>query len=421
MKTSTIRLIIIFSALSLIGLITTQTFWVTQAIKVSEKHYEHRAQSALNSAIDEISHNHKTCQLKCLIQEKDSSKAILILVDPRILDSLLRKYVGFFRLDSIYEFAIVKSHGDSVVYASKGFTHSCPDDKIFKHCLSSIFNKIHYHVELIFPSFQKHLLLKVWNWFILSIIFLIIIIFCFGFIIFAVFRQKKLSDMKSDFINNMTHEFKTPISTISLASEILVNSNKETSIEKIHQYAKIIYDENQRMRSQVEQVLRMAQLDKNEYELNKEEIDVHELIKNAVGSLWLENYEKSAKINYIFNASNYKITADPVHLSNIIKNLVENAYKYSCDNPEIEISTTSDEKGVFISVKDNGIGIAENYLKYIFDKFYRVPTGNVHDVKGFGIGLYYVKIMAEAHSGKVSVESEIGKGSKFTIFLPFGI
>ncbi len=418
MKTVTIRLIVIFSALALIGLIITQTFWITQAINVSQKQYEDRVQSALKSTFEEVWCMDKKCKLN--FNNLSNDQAILKVVNPEILDSLLKKYIDFYQLYTIHEFAIVKSHNDSIIYASKGFSRSNKNDIIFKFCVSWMYDKEHYHIELIFPSFQKHLLLKVWNWFILSVIFLVIIIFCFGFIIFAVFRQKKLSDMKTDFINNMTHEFKTPISTISLSSEILVNANKETSVDKIHQYAKIIYDENQRMRIQVEQVLRMAQLDKNEYEINKEEIDLHELIKNSVSSIWLDNCEKQAKLNYNLHAENHMIIADPVHMANVFNNLVENAYKYSLENPEINISTENANNGILITVKDNGIGIPEQYIKYIFDKFYRVPTGNIHNVKGFGIGLYYVKIMIEAHAGKVKVESEPGKGSKFEIFLPFG-
>lgn len=417
MKTNTIRLIIIFSALALIGLIITQTFWVTQAFEISQKNFEHRAHTALANAIDEIKRTRDNGPLANL--PANPNVAVLQLITPKVLDSLLHKYVTFHNLDSIYEFAIIKSHNDSIVYETNGFKFPGKGKIVFKHCLSCIFDKEHYHVELIFPQLQKYLFLKVWGWLMLSGIFIIIIIFCFGFIIFAVYQQKKVSEMKTDFINNMTHELKTPISTISLASEILVNSNAESSQEKIQRYAKIIYEENERMRSQVDQALRIAQLDKGEFEINKEETDVHELIQSAVNNLYLDHCTKPVEIVYQLNATNALIMADPLHLSNIIKNLIENAYKYSGENLKIEISTANFNGKIIISVKDNGIGISAEHQKYIFDKFYRVPTGDVHDVKGFGIGLYYVKIMTEAHSGKIEVRSDLGKGSRFDIYLPF--
>ena len=225
--------------------------------------------------------------------------------------------------------------------------------------------------------------------------------------------------MKTDFINNMTHEFKTPISTVSLASEILVNTNKDTSLEKIHRYAKIIYDENQRMRSQVDQVLRMAQFDQSDFEINAEETDIHELLQKTISNLSLEHLGNSTKINFHLEAKQSIIAADPLHMGNIVKNLVENACKYSKGEPIIDIYTASSTEGITISVIDNGIGIDVAYQKYVFDKFYRIPTGNVHDVKGFGIGLYYVKKMVEAHAGKISLRSELGKGCRFDIYIPF--
>ena len=416
MKTNFIRFIIVFSALALVGLIVTQSFWVSQAIEITQKHFEHRAQTALHSTVEEIRGN--VDSRSCVDKYKTNSEIILCIIKPQILDSLLKKYTSDFRLDKNYEYAIVKSCNDSIIYSTQGFNAKCSSEKIFRHCLSCIYNREHYSIELMFPNLHKSLLLKVWGWLLLSVIFIVVIVLCFGFIVFTIFRQKKLSDMKTDFINNMTHEFKTPISTISLASEVLLNVNKNTNIEKIHQYSRIIFDENLRMRSQVEQVLRMAQLDKGEYETNKEETDIHELITNSVHSLYLEHCSKPVDFKFSFKAEKHVLNTDIMHMGNVIKNLVENAYKYSSDSPKIEISTVNADGGIVISVKDNGIGIDSAYQQYIFDKFYRVPTGDVHNVKGFGIGLYYVKVIVNAHGGCINVKSEIEKGSKFDIFLP---
>ena len=417
MKNYQIRLIIIFSSLSLIGLIITQAFWIKKAVGISKIHFEHRANVALNSAIEEIKRSTNYCYYK-----RDTLLPLMDQINrktnPHKIDSLIRKYCEFNKIRYSYEFAIIESRQDTVIYQTKGFYRGCPDEKTFKHCLSCLY-KTPMHIELIFPESSKNLMSDVWKWLILGITFILIIIFCFGFIIFAVFRHKKLSEMKTDFINNMTHEFKTPISTIALASEILVNAGTDSSLSKIQRYSKIIQEENERMQSHVEQVLRMTKLDKGGYDLTKEETDVHELIQNAVHNLCLDLCEKEVNMVYKLEAQKHIISADQVHLTNIIKNLVENAYKYSPESPRIEISTANNSDGILVSIKDNGIGISSDKQKYIFDKFYRVPTGNVHDVKGFGIGLYYVKIMVNAHKGKISVKSDTGKGTRFDIFLPF--
>jgi two-component system, OmpR family, phosphate regulon sensor histidine kinase PhoR len=416
-KNFTIKLIIFFSATALLGLIITQTFWVIKAINISQKNFEHRAHSALSSAIDEIkmSLNNNAIQS---VSTASSDSAILLLVKPLILDSLLHKYVNFYKLKNYYEFAIAKNSNDSIIYSTSGFKDNFSKETIFKHCLSGVYKKVHYHAELLFPGFQKNLLLNVWGWLTLSVFFLLIIIFCFGFIIFAVFRHKKLSEMKTDFINNMTHEFKTPLSTISLASEILVNANTNTNKDKIHKYAKIIFDENQRMQTRVDQILRMAQLDKGDLEIKKKSIDAHELILNCVKNVSLEYFNKPAKLSYNLNSQNHIIFADPNYFENIVKNLVDNAYKYTLNNPEIEISTSDVNGDIAVSISDNGVGIDKGNLMYIFDKFYRIPTGDVHNVQGSGLGLYYVKKMVEAHSGRIKVTSEPGCGSRFDFFIP---
>lgn len=339
-------------------------------------------------------------------------------MQPVVFDSVLRKYIGFSHLESNYEFAIAKSKNDSIVFATKHFQKYISTETVFMHTLSMFYRDERYHVKLILPGFQKTLLSNVWGWLILSFSFLLIIIFCFCFIIFVVYRQKRLTEMKTDFINNMTHEFKTPISTITLASEVLVNSNKDTSLHKIHRYSKIIFEENLRMRTQVDKVLRMAQYDRKDFKINKEFIDIHDLIQHSINNFCLEDNNNAADIVLDLKAKNYNIYADSMHMVNIIKNLVDNAFKYSHNDRKIEVSTFDNDGHLVISVKDNGIGINEKYQKYVFDRFYRVPTGDVHDVQGSGLGLYYVKTMVEAHSGRIILKSEPGIGSKFEVVLP---
>jgi len=224
--------------------------------------------------------------------------------------------------------------------------------------------------------------------------------------------------MKSDFVNNITHEFKTPIATISLASEVLLNSGEKLSRERSIKYAQIIFDENARMRSQVDKVLQMASMDRGELKPDVTSVKMNEFMRKVVDNLCLEHCEKPVNVEYQLEALSDILMVDPVQMANVITNLVNNSIKYSPDELYILIRSSNDKNNYTFSIQDKGIGIHKDNLKYIFEKFYRVPTGDIHNVKGFGLGLYYVKTIIEAHKGKVFVESEPGKGTKFDIQLP---
>ncbi|MBK8079322.1 MAG: HAMP domain-containing histidine kinase [Saprospiraceae bacterium] len=274
------------------------------------------------------------------------------------------------------------------------------------------------HLNLNFPGKTRFL----WSSFIpillTSSFFTGLILFCFSYTIYIIFRQKKVSEMKTDFINNMTHEFKTPIATISLASDSILSPGIMENTDKIKRFIGIIKQENARMLNQVEKVLQMAQIEKNDLNLKISGIHLHELIEEAIINAELKVQAKGGSIETVFDAKKDEIEGDFTHISNIINNLLDNAEKYTPEKPQIIVQTKNVKKGIEISVSDNGIGMSKESQKLIFEKFYRVHTGNVHDVKGFGLGLSYVKAMVEAHGGKVSVQSELGKGSNFTIFLP---
>ena len=217
----------------------------------------------------------------------------------------------------------------------------------------------------------------------------------------------------------MTHEFKTPIATISLAADSITTPMISENKEKVIRFAEIIKQENKRMLSQVEKVLQIAQIEKDELKLNYSDVIIHPLIIQAVEHINLQVERKDGKIICELNAQNDQIWGDPTHVSNMIHNLLDNANKYSPEKPEIIVRTRNISQGIEIEISDNGIGISKEQRKLIFDKFYRVHTGNLHDVKGFGLGLSYVKAMITAHKGYVDVKSEIGKGSSFTLFFPF--
>ncbi|MDP4263070.1 MAG: HAMP domain-containing sensor histidine kinase [Bacteroidota bacterium] len=254
----------------------------------------------------------------------------------------------------------------------------------------------------------------------LIILFTIIIITAFYLTVRTILRQKKLGDIKNDFINNMTHEFKTPIATISLAVDAMKNEKVIQNRDKISYFSKIIKEENQRMNRQVETILKASQLERQEVELNLKPVHVHEIIKDVADNFSLQLEEKNGKAELLLNAENDLVEADEVHFSNLVNNLVDNAIKYAKENTPVfvKITTQVDGKNLMIKVEDNGIGMNKETLKRVFEKFYRAHTGNIHNVKGFGLGLSYVKTIIEGHHGTVKADSTLGKGSQFTIELP---
>ncbi len=300
------------------------------------------------------------------------------------------------------------SDKEKQLYASGYKVNLSPDN---------IFIKPQY-LSLYFPEQSKYLLSSMWFMLLISVALMMVLIFSFYFTITTIIKQKKLSEIKNDFISNMTHEFKTPISTISLACEVLNDKSIEKNEERTNKYVKMIRDENKRLSLLVENILQTAILDKGEFKLKIQSTDIHNLIDQSIANIKLQVENRDGEISTELNAENPVINADRVHITNIIFNLIDNALKYSNEKPVIKITTRSDREGIFISVKDNGIGISKENQHRIFDTMYRVHTGNVHNVKGFGLGLSYVKAVVEKHGGSISVESELNKGSTFTVYLP---
>jgi len=275
------------------------------------------------------------------------------------------------------------------------------------------------YLAIYFPNRTSLVIGSVWKTLALSVVFTGIILFCFWYTIVVIFRQKKLSEMKTDFINNMTHEFKTPIATISLAADSIGSPMVVNNPDKIKRFTDIIRQENRRMNSQVERVLQMALIDKKDFQLRLDEVNLHDVIQQVAENFSLQVEKRNGVLNVVANAERPVIEGDATHIFSIILNLLDNANKYSPDAPNITIDTRNVPMGVEVAVHDKGIGISKEARKHIFDKFYRVHTGNLHDVKGFGLGLSYVKAIMTAHKGLVDVKSEPGKGSSFILTFPF--
>lgn len=281
---------------------------------------------------------------------------------------------------------------------------------------SSMENLVPQEALIVIVPHQNTVVLKELTWFIIgAVIFTLIIVAAFFLTLRTLLLQKKLGEIKSDFINNMTHEFKTPLATISLAVDALKNEKVAGDKEKTGYFTGIIKEENKRMNKQVETILQAALLDKNEVQLNLKKLSAHELITNALNNIALPVNEKGGELIVHLDAAKDIIMADDVHFTNFVNNLLDNALKYSKENPYIKLTTSNSGHLLKIKIEDNGIGMNKETLSRIFEKFYRAHTGNVHNVKGFGLGLSYVKTMVEAHKGTIKAESTLGKGSSFTI------
>ena len=278
-------------------------------------------------------------------------------------------------------------------------------------------NDYAYYFGVQFPNREAHILNQMGIWTFSSGVLLIVIVF-FGYTLFVILKQKRLSEIQKDFINNMTHEFKTPISTIAVSTEVLKDPAITQHPERLLNYTTIIEKENARLRQQVERVLQVAQMDKEDIGLRKEKVDVHAVIEEAISNTSAALQEKQGSISCALTARHHTVEADKMHLTNVLYNLIDNAIKYCSGAPHIVIRTLDAGKNLLLEVQDNGIGISRENQKRVFQKFFRVPTGNVHDVKGFGIGLNYVKTIIESHKGTVDLQSVFGNGSVFKIVLP---
>lgn len=268
-----------------------------------------------------------------------------------------------------------------------------------------------------FPEERSFIWQQVTPLLVATLIFMLIITLCFAYTIRTIVRQRRFAELTVDFINNMTHEFKTPISTVNLAAEALLKSDAAADGKTVR-YGKMILDENQRMRHQVDKILQMAVLEEGDFELSLSDVDLHQIIRKAAEHLSLHVENREGVVDCRLNAPQHTVKGDPVHLINIVSNILDNANKYTPEKPSIAITTRNGDGGIFVRIEDNGIGIKEKDLKQVFDKYYRVPSGNVHNVKGFGLGLAYVKLMIEAHGGRIRIDSQFGKGTQVEIYLP---
>jgi len=336
-----------------------------------------------------------------------------------VIDSVLRLTLVRKGLNAKYEYGVFDYDGNELIVSSIDHVNKLRQSDFYIELFPKDILEVPYFLTIHFPHKKSYLLKKMWMMLFTSVLLLVIIVWAFTFTIQTIFKQKKLSEIKNDFISNMTHELKTPISTISLACEALSDSDMSSDDNVREKYVGMISQENKRLGLLVERVLKSATWDKGDLRLKKDEFDLHEIITEVSGNILIQVENKSGNIVKKLNATTSLINADKVHVTNLIYNLLDNANKYSPLTPEIIIKTENLKAGILLTVSDKGRGIKREDLSKIFEKFYRVPTGNVHNIKGFGLGLNYVKAIVGRHGGEIVASSVFGKGTTFKIYLPF--
>jgi two-component system phosphate regulon sensor histidine kinase PhoR len=412
------RIIILLSFVSLLAALITQLLWVRDALQLKEDQFTSKVEIAMQSLV-----NHLMVSADFPPAEAGDYPAkfyreheeLLNVVNPDVLDSLLQMELNAMRIDRNCKYGVYRQKDQQFVMGPyEGYEDLLV---ISEHqvSLSCICQDHSYLLSLFYPNQTTNVLSQMLILPVMSGLFLIVLIFSFFFTIFSLIRQKKLSEMKTDFVNNMTHEFKTPISTISISSEMLQKDLVAQSPEKVKKYAQIIFDENARLKNQVEGVLQIAIFDKGDYKLKMRELDIHEIIGDRVKNFQVQVQERKGKLDTCLKASDHIIVADKIHIANIINNLLDNANKYSPEPPDILVSTRNKDGQILIMVEDKGLGISRENQTHIYKKFHRLHTGDIHDVKGFGLGLFYVKTMVEEMGGTIELKSELNKGSCFIV------
>jgi two-component system, OmpR family, phosphate regulon sensor histidine kinase PhoR len=417
-KNSTIRLIVILATLSILGIAITQIYWVRRAFDLKEAEFERTVTAALYNVAQQIYDIKNTPPPANNPVKQLSTNYFIVLVNSevnaRLLEFLLKGEFERRGIQADFEYGVYDCVHEKMVYGN--YVPQLSKEKASTKNLPQ-WAAQGYHFGVQFPNREAHIINQMGIWSFSSVVLLLVIVF-FSYTLFVILKQKRLSEIQKDFINNMTHEFKTPISTIAVSTEVLKDPGIVHQPERLLNYANLIEKENTRLKHQVERVLQMARLDKEDIGLKKETVDVNTVLQDALRNSALTLQEKNGHVEVEPLATRNDLHIDKLHITNVLNNLLDNAVKYCKETPNIKIKTLNHSNGITFQVTDNGIGISSENHKRVFQKFYRVPTGNLHDVKGFGLGLSYVKTIVEAHGGYINLQSELGKGSCFTVFLP---
>lgn len=416
-----ILIIGIISVGIILALLVSQFLWMKQAYALQMDLFESQVTKALKNIVVELYKNKEDAGIILDPVEKESTNLYKVSINdtlpPYYLQSLL---INEFRKQEInlnFEYSIYDCFTDSVVYNQVVQYTAVKSDE---EKPSIAWEKDGHYFGVYFPEVNPHIYKKM-RFLILSSTLVVVLMLLFILLMAILFRQRRLSETTRDFINNMTHELKTPISTISISSERLLRPGIEKDPERLQRFASIIFQENKRLYLQVDRILKSSLLDKPTFHLNLETLSFKKEVSEVIQSIDLQLQNKNLSIEEEYKATKDKIQADPVHLKNIMLNLLENAIKYTPEGRKLFITTFNQEGKLVCEIKDEGIGISKKHISHIFDRFYRVPKGDRYDETGFGLGLYYVKKYVEAHKGQIKCKSEVGKGTTFILSFPLSI
>ena len=421
MHSLSIRNLLILGTIAIAGIIFIQSYWVFNTWKEKASQFDMTVNISLRQVADKIAKdNNSKLPRQDVIQRKSSNYyAVNIndIINPMVLENYLIEEFETKSLNTDFEYAVYDCTSQKLAYGN--YCKISDDNQEYSRSTTlPQIDDLTYYFVVKFPSKASFLLADMWTSIIFSIIALLAVAF-FAYSTWVILKQRRLSEMQRDFINNMTHEFKTPIASIRIASEMLANQAGIVSDKRTSKYVDIIKDQNARLNEQVEKVLNIAKFEGEDYQINKEKLDLDELLKDIAAS---ENIRlsqgKGGVVNTNVDEAVTHILADKVHFTNCIYSLVDNAIKYCKKVPSIFIKSYKKGEIIYLEINDNGIGIKEDQVQNIFNKFYRIPTGNVHDVKGFGLGLFYVKNICIAHSWKIKVDSTPDVGTQITLQIP---
>lgn len=422
MRRRTFRLIIALAVFSITGIIVTQVYWVQRAFDMKSKQFHQTIHVALRDVAQQIARINQHTVKPVSIKQLSSDYFVVNVndvIDANVLEHLLKTTFSKRGLFMEYEYGIYDCSTDKMVYGN--YISSKVKAQPKRRVNLPKYDDYIYYFGVRFPHKASYLANQMDIWIFLSLILVIVILF-FGYSLFAILKQKRLSEVQRDFINNMTHELKTPISTIAVTADLLTNPKVLESKERMLNYAHIIKSENARLQTQIEKVLQSARMDREKLVLQKEKVDLRPLLESIATSFELKAKNAGGSLHLNLPSDDLTIWADQNHLTNIVGNLLDNALKYANPQPQIlinvELTSNPKKKKLHLSIQDNGIGIKKEHQKKVFEKFFRVPTGNIHNVKGFGLGLDYVRQIVEAHAWKISLESELNQGSTFKIIIP---
>lgn len=419
MSSAVIKRVIFLGMLSIVGIIAMQSYWLINTWNLKGHEFQQGVHIALLRVAKTMAQLDDSVLPPADLIKRISSNYYVVhtnsVLDAGELEYALHKEFQEVKINVDFEYAIYDCETDEMVYGDFCKYSDLPVDE---NSLGNLpkYDEFSYYFGIRFPSQSSYLLSRMQTSALLSLILLVTILF-FIYSMYIILSQKRLSEMQKDFINNMTHEFKTPISTIKISADVFLNQKNIQEDKRLLRYANIIKEQNQRLNNQVEKVLQIARVERENFKLNLEEVNLHEVLNNTIKSIDLKLSEQGGHITDEMFAPFANIKADKLHLTNILHNLLDNAIKYCKDAPEITIKTQNIGGKLQLLISDTGIGISKEYQSRVFDKFFRVPTGNVHNVKGFGLGLFYIKNICDAHAWKIKLKSEDQAGTEISILM----